>query len=96
MDHQNNLEGFNYDLNHYQDTPPADASIFGAFDLAGQQISGSLPHSQYFGDQGDGIDENDPKRRRIARVCTSFEIQASAHADPATGLRHVPQEEDQM
>lgn len=70
MDHQNSMDGFNYDMNQYQGTPPSDAPIFGAYDLSGQQIPGSLPPGQYFGDLGDGIDENDPKRRRIARVCT--------------------------
>lgn len=68
------MDGFNYDMNQYQGTPPPDAPIYGAFDLGAGQLPGTLPPGQYFGDVGDGIDENDPKRRRIARVCTQHEL----------------------
>lgn len=79
MDHQNNLDGFNYDLNQYQGTPPSDVPIFTNYD---QQLTGSLS-GQYYGDPNDGMDENDPKRRRIARVCdyrTTIRLQANRRA----------------
>lgn len=67
MDHS---DGFNYDLNQFPGSTPGEPSqIFGgAYDVNGQPIAPSLPPGNYFNDLGDGIDENDPKRRRIARV----------------------------
>lgn len=70
----NNPDGFNYDLSQFPDStarePP---QVFGAYDVNGQPIASSLPPGSYFGDLGDGIDENDPKRRRIARV-SDFDV----------------------
>ena len=69
MDHQNNLDGFQYDLNQYQNPSSGDGAIFGNFDTGAQALPGSMAGNNYFGDLGDSVDENDPKRRRIARVC---------------------------
>ncbi|KAK5945477.1 hypothetical protein PMZ80_002682 [Knufia obscura] len=67
MDHS---DGFNYDLNQFPGSTPGEPSqIFGAYDVNEQPIAPSLPPGNYFNDLGDGIDENDPKRRRIARAC---------------------------
>lgn len=66
----NHPDGFNYDMNQFPDSTPGETpKIFGAYDQNGQPIAPSLPPGNYFGDLGDAIDENDPKRRRIARVC---------------------------
>lgn len=68
----NNPDGFNYDLNQFPDSTASEPpQVFGAYDVNGQPIAPSLPPGNYFGDLGDGIDENDPKRRRIARVSDS-------------------------
>lgn len=72
------MDGFQYDLNQFPDTtqPQDPPQIFGAFGLDGQNIAPAIHSSSYYGgDIGDGIDENDPKRRRIARVrCCPFEL----------------------
>jgi len=65
----NHSDGFDHDLNQYPDATSGEAlQTFAAYDLNGQSIAPPLPPGSYFGDLGDGIDENDPKRRRIARV----------------------------
>lgn len=72
MDHPGNLDTFNYDIHQYHENAPGDAPMFGGYDLNGQPIPSSLPPGTYFGDPSDGHDENDPKRRRIARVRTAL------------------------
>lgn len=71
MDQPPPLETFHYDMNQYQDatTPGEGSQFFGNFDHNGQSV---LPSSNYFDSTIDGQDENDPKRRRIARVRCLF------------------------
>lgn len=68
MDPRNNMDGF--DMNAYagqQQQPPP--QIFGAYDHNGSPMTNLTYQGAYFGDGMDGLDDNDPKRRRIARVC---------------------------
>ena len=58
-----------YDMSQFVSQQPP--QIFGAYHPDGSPIPPSLPPGNYFGDLNDGsFDENDPKRRRIARVCS--------------------------
>jgi hypothetical protein len=56
-----------YDMSSY--VPQQPPQIFGAYNPDGTPIPPTLPPGAYFGDYDGGLDENDPKRRRIARVC---------------------------
>ena len=56
-----------YDMSQF--APQQPPQIFGAYNPDGTSIPATLPPGSYFGDSNDGaVDENDPKRRRIARV----------------------------
>ncbi|KAK5083151.1 hypothetical protein LTR05_007034 [Lithohypha guttulata] len=64
------MDGFTYDMNNYPDATPGDSNpIFNAYDASGNIIPQVLPPGNYFDVNGDGLDDNDPKRRRIARAC---------------------------
>ena len=67
MDPRNHLSGLGYDMNAFAQQPP---QIFGAYNPDGTPMPPVLPAGNYFDDELDlGLeDENDPKRRRIARV----------------------------
>ncbi|KAJ9634296.1 hypothetical protein H2204_006373 [Knufia peltigerae] len=68
MDHRPSLDGLGYDMSHFMPQHPP--QIFGAYNPDGTPIPPTLPPGPYFGDLNDGmVDENDPKRRRIARAC---------------------------
>jgi hypothetical protein len=56
-----------YDMSSY--VPQQPPQIFGAYNPDGTPIPPTLPPGAYFGDYDGGLDENDPKRRRIARAC---------------------------
>ncbi len=63
------MANMGYDMSQY--VPQQPPQIFGAYASDGTPIPASLPPGSYFGDLNDGgLDENDPKRRRIARVRT--------------------------
>lgn len=67
MDPRGSIEGIPYDMSQF--VSPQPPQIFGAYNPDGTPIPASLPPGAYFGDYNDGgVDENDPKRRRIARV----------------------------
>jgi len=83
MNHQ---DGFNYDLSQFPDSTSSEPpQIFSAYDLNGQPLAPSLPPGNYYSDLGDGIDENDPKRRRIARV-RDFDIEPTTCTDHDVGM----------
>ncbi|KAI9871161.1 MAG: hypothetical protein M1823_008529, partial [Watsoniomyces obsoletus] len=66
MDPRNNLDGLGYDMSAFssQQTP----QIFGPYNQDGSPMPPVLPPANYFSDGLDvGLDDNDPKRRRIAR-----------------------------
>lgn len=66
MDPRNSLSGLGYDMNAFSQQPP---QIFGAYNADGSPMPPVLPPGNYFDDGLDlGLDDNDPKRRRIARV----------------------------
>lgn len=70
MDHRGSIESLGYDMSQFVTQPP---QIFGGYNADGTPIPATLPPGSYFGDYNDGgLDENDPKRRRIARVCSLF------------------------
>lgn len=68
MDYQHPPDGFNYSASQFHDLPPGDGPVYAPYDLNAPPLAGDLPPGSYYGDYGDGTDENDPKRRRIARV----------------------------
>ncbi|KIV85314.1 hypothetical protein PV11_01019 [Exophiala sideris] len=68
MDHRASIDSLGYDISQFMPQQPP--QIFGGYNTDGTPIPASLPPGAYFGDLNDGsIDENDPKRRRIARAC---------------------------
>lgn len=73
MDPRNGLENYDYDMNQFHDTRTTDPPhVFAAYDPDGLPVPQGFSSGAYYGgDLGDG-DENDPKRRRIARVALSF------------------------
>jgi hypothetical protein len=67
MDPRGSIDGLSFDMSSFVAQQPP--QIFGAYNPDGTPIAPSLPPGAYFGDYADGgLDENDPKRRRIARV----------------------------
>ena len=74
MDPQGHANGLNYDLSSFtmSQQPP---QIFGAYNSDGSPVPPTLPPGSIFGDNDAGsYDENDPKRRRIARVCEPYSV----------------------
>ncbi|EXJ72140.1 uncharacterized protein A1O5_04644 [Cladophialophora psammophila CBS 110553] len=68
MDPRGSIDGLGYDMSQF--VSPQPPQIFGAYNADGTPIPPILPPGAYFGDFNDGgADENDPKRRRIARAC---------------------------
>ncbi|KIW27147.1 uncharacterized protein PV07_06914 [Cladophialophora immunda] len=68
MDPRGSIDGLGYDMSQF--VSPQPPQIFGAYNPDGTPIPPTLPPGAYFGDFNDGgADENDPKRRRIARAC---------------------------
>jgi hypothetical protein len=67
MDPRNTLDGLGYDMS-FSTQPP---QIFGGYNPDGSPMAPVIPPgSSYFSDGLDlGLDDNDPKRRRIARAC---------------------------
>jgi hypothetical protein len=61
------MAGLGYDMNAFATQQPP--QIFGAYDHNGSPMGPMGYQGAYFGDSLDGgLDDNDPKRRRIARV----------------------------
>lgn len=61
------MDGMGYDMNAFSAQQPP--QIFGAYDHNGSPMAAMAYQGAYFGDGMDGgLDDNDPKRRRIARV----------------------------
>ncbi|KAK5554655.1 hypothetical protein LTR46_007381 [Exophiala xenobiotica] len=68
MDPRASVDSMGYDMSQFMTQQPH--QIFGAYNPDGTPIPATLPPGAYFGDLTDGgYDENDPKRRRIARAC---------------------------
>ena len=65
MDPRNTLDGMGYDTSAFSQQPP---QMFGGYNPDGSPMPPVLPPGNYFSDGLDMYDENDPKRRRIARV----------------------------
>jgi hypothetical protein len=67
MDQRGSIDSLGFDMSQFvsHQTP----QMFGAYNPDGTPIPTSLPSGNYMSDYNDGLgDENDPKRRRIARV----------------------------
>ncbi|ETN40371.1 uncharacterized protein HMPREF1541_04648 [Cyphellophora europaea CBS 101466] len=65
MDPRTNMDGLGYDMNSFTAQQPP--QIFGAYDHNGSPMGPMAYQGAYFGDGMDGLDDSDPKRRRIAR-----------------------------
>ena len=86
--------GNSHDLSQLMNPPPR---IFnGEQDTS--PLAPNFPGNVYFGEEGGTVDENnEAKRRRIARVCTLQLSRIQVGIDSRTaGVRHVPQEENQV
>lgn len=82
MDHRGSMDSLGYDLSQF--VPQQPPQIFGAYNADGTPIPPTLPPGTYFGDLTDGaVDENDPKRRRIARVRSLTLILERRHSSNA-------------
>lgn len=87
-----------FDLPGVVNQPP---QIFGGFNPDGSPVPPALP-GPIFQDHGDlgSADDNDPKRRRIARVgediwiCVLDWAKLADRGNP--GMRHVSEEKNQM
>ena len=87
----NDSYGFDMSSN-YMSQPP---QIFGAYNPDGSPVPPVLSGS-IFGDSNEqgSVDDNDPKRRRIARVSgKELPIRPGGFLTAHTGLRHVSKEE---
>jgi hypothetical protein len=87
-----------FDVPRVVHQPP---QIFGSFNSDGSPAQPVLP-GPVFQDHGDvgSADDNDPKRRRIARVCATghdcVSNWTSLLMGGLLGMRHVSEEENQM
>jgi hypothetical protein len=79
MDPRHAMDGMGYDMNAYGAQPP---QIFGAYGHNGESMAGMPYQGAYFDDGLDGLDDSDPKRRRIARVSG---IHSLLYARPTDG-----------
>ena len=87
------LDGMGYDMSHIMSQAP---QIFGGFNTDGSPVTAGLSDSMFAENQDPGsVDENEAKRRRIARV-RSRGVEYPSLLISSAGLRHVPKEEDQM
>ena len=68
MDPRTTMDGLGYDISAFAAQQPP--QIFGAYNHDGSPMPPMLSQGAYFGDGLDGLDDSDPKRRRIARVRT--------------------------
>ena len=87
--------------NSSYDLPPITNPPTQFFGSNGTETSPIIPtfefqEGQEGREQDDGHDENDPKRRRIARVRRGFTVREVIELTKTAGLRHVPEEEDQV
>jgi hypothetical protein len=64
MDSRKSIDGLAYDMSAFSSHQPP---IFGSYNADDSPIPTMLSQGQYYEDL-DGLAENDPKRRRIARV----------------------------
>ncbi len=93
MDQLGGADNYGFDMPSNlmsQSTP-----IFGAYNPDGSPVQPNLSGS-IFGDNEQGsVDENDPKRRRIARVSYDNSTQSKRSGlTSSSGMRHVSKEED--
>lgn len=66
MNPRSSADSFGYEIPQYTSQPP---QIFGALDADGNPLPPTMPTGNFFVDDNDlNGDDNDPKRRRIARV----------------------------
>lgn len=97
MDHHASIDSLGYDISQFMPQQPP--QIFGGYNSDGTPLPATLPPGAYFGDLNDGsIDENDPKRRRIARVRLYHTVMRETipSLTDSAGLRHVQEEKDQV
>jgi len=79
-------------------TPP---QIFGGMNGENNMFTSSLGGQFHSEDDNygfeDGFDHNDPKRRRIARVCDGRRIKGKSQSiDRLVGMRYVSQEKNSV
>jgi hypothetical protein len=97
MDHHASIDSLGYDISQFMPQQPP--QIFGGYNSDGTPLPATLSAGAYFGDLNDGsIDENDPKRRRIARVRSYHTVMRKTipSLTNSVGLRHVQEEKDQV
>ena len=98
MDDHTHNGSLGFDVTRIPNQPP---QIFGGFNADGSPAQPVLP-GPIFQDHGDvgSADDNDPKRRRIARVSiTGYDClsnRAALLTGCILGMRHVSKEENQM
>lgn len=95
MDPRSSFDGLGFDMPQFN--PQQTQQIYGSYNMDSSQLTPNLSGGTAFGEANDAasVDDNDPKRRRIARVrgdTSTFVRLLIAHA----GLRYVPEEKDQM
>lgn len=89
MDHRGSVDSLGFDMSQFVSHQPP--QVFGAYSADGTPLPATLPSGNYFSDYNDGVgDENDPKRRRIARVRSqSIENGIFLALTCVAGLRYV-------
>ena len=94
MDPQPGFDGVGFDLPQYNVQQAQ--RLYSAYNVDAPGATNNIKSTSMYGDLNDAnsYDENDPKRRRIARVSTPDPLESLA--DRAAGLRYVPKKEDQV
>lgn len=96
MDHLGNgSDAYGFDMpSNLMSQPP---QIFGAYNPDGSPAQAALSGSIFGDNEAGSMDENDPKRRRIARVRREPPRKSKACGlTIVLGVRHVPEEEDKV
>ena len=95
MDHLGGADSYDFDIPSNLMSQPT--QIFGAYNPDGSPVQPNLSSSMFGDNEGGSVDENDPKRRRIARVNQDNSANPISYGlTSSAGMRHVQKEEDQM
>ena len=67
MDARNSIDGLGYDMSTF--APQQNSQIYNSYNADGSPVPNIMSQNNYYMDGFDDGDQNDPKRRRIARAC---------------------------